>query len=155
MTSQHLPFLLAIVVRTTLILIWLFVGLRALGKRHVNPMNVCDLAFLMAMANAVQNAMTAGKGDLSVGVASACALLAAGYILTSLFVRKPKLEERLVGTPTVLIHDGKIEMGQLRREGVSLQELMRALREHDVPDPSDVRLAVLEVDGSLSIVPRD
>ena len=154
MTLQHLPFLLAIAVRTTIVLLWLFLGLRALGKRHVNPMNVCDLAFLMAMANAVQNAMTGGKGDLSVGIVSAGTLLLIGYVATRLFLRSPQLEERLIGTPTVLIHDGKIERGHLQHEGVTETELLRVLREHNVPDPSDVRLAVLEVDGSISVVPR-
>lgn len=154
MSLQHLAFLLAIAARTAFVLLWLFLGLRALGKRHVNPMNICDLAFLMAMANAVQNAMTAGKGDLSVGIASAGSLLLIGFIVTRLFLRAPVLEERLIGTPTVLIHDGKIERDHMRREGITQEELMRTLREHDVHDPSKVRLAVLEVDGSISIIPR-
>src|SRR5258708_21936826 len=154
MAWQHLPFLLAISARTAIVLVWLFLGLRALGKRHVNPMNACDLAFLMAMANAVQNAMTAGKGDLTVGIAPASTLLLAGFVATRLFLRTPAFEDRILCTPTLLIHDGKIERGLLRREGVSEQDLMRALREHDIPDPSDVRLCVLEIDGSISVVPR-
>ena len=154
MTSDHLPFLLAISVRTAIVLIWLLMGLRLLGKRHVNPMNVCDLAFLMAMANSVQNAMTNGKGDLTVGIASAGTLLLIGYIATRLFIRAPALEERLIGAPTVLILHGRIDRDHLRRESVSMDDLLRALREHEVPDPADVRLAVLEVDGSISVVPR-
>src|SRR5258708_1937030 len=154
MSLEHLPFLLAISARTAIVLIWLLVGLRVLGKRHVNPMNVCDLAFLMAMANSVQNAMTNGKGDLSIGITSAGTLLAIGYIATWLFMRRPALEERIIGTPTVLIHYGKIDRDHLRREGVSMDELLRVLREHEVPDPADVRVAVLEVDGSISVVPR-
>ena len=154
MSLEHLPFLLAISARTAIVLIWLLVGLRLLGKRHVNPMNVCDLAFLMAMANSVQNAMTNGKGDLSIGITSAGTLLLLGYMATWLFIRTPALEERIIGTPTVLIHYGKIDRDHLRREGVSMDELLRVLREHEVPDPTDVRVAVLEVDGSISVVPR-
>lgn len=151
----HLSFLSAIAVRTALVLGWLFLGLRLLGKRHVSPMNVCDLAFIMALANAVQNAMTGGKGDLSVGVVSAGTLLFLGWLVTRLFLRAPQLEARIIGTPTILIHDGHIERKNLRREHVTLRELMQALREHDLPDPCDVRLAVLEVDGSINVVPKD
>jgi uncharacterized membrane protein YcaP (DUF421 family) len=151
---QHLPFLLAVFTRTVIVLVYLFTALRLLGKRHVNPMHVCDLAFIMGMANAVQNAMTNGKGDLSVGIASAAALLFVGWAVTQLLLRVPKLEKRLVGAPTVLIHDGRIEWRNLRREHVEARELMQALREHEVPDPKDVRLAVLEVDGEISIIPK-
>jgi uncharacterized membrane protein YcaP (DUF421 family) len=154
MSPQHLPFLLAVFIRTMIVVLYLFAGLRLLGKRHVNPMNVCDLAFIMAMANAVQNAMTNGKGDLSVGIASAGALFLVGWGATQILVRAPSLERRIIGAPTVLIHNGKIAWRYLRREGVAERELMQTLREHDVPDPRDVRLAVLEVDGTISVLPK-
>src|SRR5215472_6772889 len=106
MTANHLPFLLAIAVRTGIILVWLFLGLRLIGKRQIGQMNIYDLALIMALANAVQNAMTGGKGDLSVGLVSAGTLLVIGWILSMLFLRLPKLEERVIGTTTVLIHEG-------------------------------------------------
>jgi uncharacterized membrane protein YcaP (DUF421 family) len=153
-TLAHLPFLSVVAVRTALVLLYLFIALRVLGKRHVNPMHVCDFAFIMAMANAVQNAMTNGKGDLSVGIASGGALLLVGAAVTSLVLRRPTLQKRLFGAPTALIHDGRIEWRNLRRERISERELMQALREHEVPDPKDVRLAVLEVDGQISVIPK-
>ena len=155
MTPHHLPFLSVVAIRTALVLGWLFLGLRLLGKRHVSPMNICDLAFIMALANSVQNAMTGGKGDLSIGVVSAGTLLFLGWLATRIFLRTPSLEARIIGTPTVLIHDGHIEKKNLRRENVTLRELMQALREHDVPDPCDVRLAILEVDGRINVIPKE
>jgi len=155
MTHHHLPFLTVVAVRTALVLGWLFLGLRLLGKRHVSPMNVCDLAFIMALANAVQNAMTNGKGDLSVGVASAGTLLFLGWLATRLFLRMPSLEARIIGTPTVLIHDGHIEKRNMRREHVTMRELMQAIRSHDLTDSCEVHLAVLEVDGNINIVPKE
>lgn len=154
MNLQHLPFLAAIATRTAIVLIWLFLGLRIMGKRQVGQMNVYDLALLMALANAVQNAMTSGKGDLSVGIVSAGTLLGMGWLASRLFIRLPNLEERVVGTPTVLLHDGHIERENMRREHLSDRELMAALRQTGLPDPNEVKLAVLEVDGSISVVPR-
>src|SRR5262249_30937521 len=129
-------------------------GLRALGKRQVGQMNIYDLALIMALANSVQNAMTSGKGDLSVGLVSAGTLLVIGWAISMLFIRMPKLEERLIGTPTVLIHEGHIEHEHLRREHIAMEELLAVVRQHGLPDPRDVKLAVLEVDGSISIVPK-
>ncbi len=59
------------------------------------------------------------------------------------------------GTPTLLIHEGQFVREHLRREGLNEDEVLMAIREHGVADVQDVRLAVLEVDGSISIVPMD
>ena len=154
MGAHHAAFLAAISIRTGIVLAWLFFGLRVLGKRHVGQMNIYDLALIMALANSVQNAMTNGKGDLSIGLVSAGTLLLIGWTASVLFLRLPKLEDRLIGTPTVLIHNGHIEREHLRREHVTETELMTAIRQYGLPDTNDVKLAVLEVDGSISIVPR-
>ena len=72
-------FLVAIAVRTLLVLLALVISLRLLGKRQSGQFNIYDLALIMLLANAVQNAMTNGDGHLLVGVVSAGTLLAAGW----------------------------------------------------------------------------
>jgi uncharacterized membrane protein YcaP (DUF421 family) len=155
MTHDFARFLLTISIRSGLVLLFLIAGLRWMGKRQIGQMNVYDLVLVMALANAVQNAMTAGKGDLSVGLVSAGTLLVIGRALTTLFVRRPDVEERLVGTPTLIINDGHLVREHMQREHITEEQVMTALREHELTDPSEAKLAVLEVDGSLSVVPRD
>lgn len=155
MTHATPSFLLAIAVRSAIVLIYLTVGLRVLGKRQLGQWNAYDLVMVMALANAVQNAMTKGSGHLAVGIVSAGTLLLIGRALASLFVRHPHLEERLVGMPTLIINHGQLEREHMRREHVTEEEVMAALREHGLRDPREAKLAVLEVDGTLSVVPRD
>jgi len=155
MTPAYARFLLVIAVRSAVVLLFLIAGLRVLGKRQIGQLNIFDLVLVMALANAVQNAMTLGKGELSVGIASAGILVVIGRFLTAIFLRRPHLEERWVGTPTVLISDGQFHRDHMRREHITETEVMAALREHGVCDPLDARLVVLEVDGTLSVVPRD
>jgi uncharacterized membrane protein YcaP (DUF421 family) len=155
MTHAFARFLFTIGVRTAIVLIYLAAGLRLLGKRQIGQMNLYDLVLVMALANAVQNAMTAGKGELSVGLVSAGTLLFIGRVVTALFVRQPQLEERLVGSPTLIINDGHLVWENMRREQITEEQVMTALREHELTDPGQAKLAVLEVDGSLSVVPRD
>src|SRR5947209_12642794 len=108
MSRAFALFLVAIACRTAIVLFGLTIGLRLLGKRQIGQMNVYDLVLVMALANAVQNAMTLGRGELSVGVVSAGVLLLVGRLLTSLFLRRPHLGERWVGTPTVIIDHGRL-----------------------------------------------
>lgn len=154
MHLDFVRFLTLISARTAIILVFLIAGLRWLGKRQIGQMNLYDLALIMALANAVQNAMTGGKGHLSVGIVSSGTLLLMGWLLSVVFVRLPKLETRLVGTATLLINDGAVVSEHLRREHCTLAELNAAIRQHGLTDVGEVLMAVLEVDGTISIVPK-
>jgi uncharacterized membrane protein YcaP (DUF421 family) len=140
-------------VRTLIVVVFLFVGFRIFGKREMAQLNVYDLAMLMALANAVQNAMTGGRGNLAVGLATSTTVLLGAFVLTKIVQRRPTLEHRLVGWPTVIVNGGVMLHRQMRRERVTADEVAEAVRGHGLADVSEVRLAVLEVDGSISIVP--
>src|SRR5439155_1359042 len=148
-------YLSTIAARSALVLLFLVAGLRLMGKRQISQMNLYDLVLVMALANGVQNAMTAGRGELSVGIVSAGTLILIGRWVTGLFVRHPRLEERLIGTPTVIINDGQLVWDHVRREHLTEEEVLTALRQHGLEKPEEARLAVLEVDGTLSVCPRE
>ena len=76
--------------------------------------------------------------------------------VVSWIVRHVKRSEHLIeGTPTILIRHGQILTPNLVREGVTRDDLLRALREHGVDTVEEVRSAVLEVDGSVSVLKED
>jgi uncharacterized membrane protein YcaP (DUF421 family) len=138
--------------KSVIVLVVLVAGFRLFGKREAAQLNVYDLAMLMALANAVQNAMTGGLGNLPIGLATSATVIVAAWALSKAFRRDPGLEERFVGTPTLLVQDGHVLRRHLRRQRVTLDELAAACRAHGVEGPSQCRLAVLEVDGSISII---
>lgn len=151
-----LPLLLpAVAVRTLIVLLALIVGIRFFGRRDLGGMNLVDLLLVMLLGNAVQNAMTYGSGSVWVGLVSAGALLVADRLLGILFVRQPWVERALLGGPTIIAHHGRLDTWAMRREGLSQDEVMTALRAMGLERLSQVRLAVLEQDGSISIVPED
>lgn len=154
MTPGFLWFLSLICARTAVILLVLTVGLRLLGKRQIGQMNIYDLAMVMALANAVQNAMTNGKGDLSVGIVSSSTLILIGWLFARLFVRHPDMQRRIIGSPTLLVHEGRCVRDHMRRECVSEQQVRTAARQYGLQGLDQVMMAVLEVDGSISIVPK-
>ena len=139
--------------KTAVVLALLFLAFRLLGKRQARQLNIYDLATIMALANAVQNAMTAGKGDLRVGIASATTLLLVGAAMTRLLVRSRRAERLMIGMPTVILNRGKVLKHRMRRERVTKEELLAAIRQHGLQSPTQVKMAVLEVDGSISVIP--
>jgi uncharacterized membrane protein YcaP (DUF421 family) len=142
-----------IAVRTAAIYLVLLVGLRLAGKREIGQMTVFDLVVLLLLANAVQNAMVGPDTSLVGGVIAAAVLLAVNTLVAQLRLRSPRLRHAVEGSPTLLVLHGQVIPAHLRREGIDPETLEAALREHGVADLDHVEMAVLETDGSISIVP--
>ncbi len=150
-----LPTTLSIAAKTTVIYICVVVGMRVLGTRALGQMNAYDFVLVVVIANAVQNALVGGDNTLAGGLVSALTLLVVNRIFTWVLNTFPWLEHQMVGQPVVLVSSGRAQWESLRREGIDRDELMAALHEHGVAGLDDVRLAVLEVDGSISVVPKE
>ncbi|HEV2309223.1 MAG TPA: YetF domain-containing protein [Acidimicrobiia bacterium] len=139
--------------KTVVVVVVLLAGFRLVGKRGLAQFNVYDLAMIMALSNAVQNAMTGGLGNLPIGLATSSTVLLVTWLLARLLARDTALERHILGSPTVLVNRGQVLAAHLRRQRVTEGQLDEACREHGVRGPEDCRLVVLEVDGSLSVVP--
>jgi len=144
-----------IAVRTVIVYVALLGGLRLMGKREMGQMTVFDLVVLLVISNAVQNAMVGQDTSVTGGLIAGASLLAINRLVAVLRLRSPRLRRAIEGVPTVLVSHGRfVEVG-LRREGIDRTEVETALREHGVANVESVRLAVLEPDGSISVVPQE
>lgn len=144
---------LEIIARTALIYIGVLVGLRLAGKRELGQMSVFDLVVVLLIANAVQNAMTGPDFSVQGGLLAAAVLLVLNRAVTFLRLHNESWGRFLEGMPTVLVQDGQFLDPRLRREGLERSQIEMAIREHGIDGVKQVRLAVLETDGSISIVP--
>jgi uncharacterized membrane protein YcaP (DUF421 family) len=142
-----------ILIRTVLIYLTILIGLRLTGKREIGQMTVFDLVVLLLIANAVQNAMLGPDTSLVGGILAAAVLLGSNTIVAKLRLHWPRLRRLVEGTPTILILHGELIPQHLNREGLDEETLMTALREHGISEISGVEMAVLEIDGSISVVP--
>ena len=139
--------------RTAAVYAVILIGLRLAGKREMGQMTVFDLVVLLLIANVVQNAMVGDDTSLLGGVLAAGVLLILNALLAWLRLKWPRLRRVIEGSPTVLIFRGKALKSQMDHEEVDPEMLRAALREHGMLDEKDVEVAVLEIDGSISVVP--
>jgi len=147
--------LLEIFLRTGLIYAAVMIGMRLSGKREIGQMTPLDLVLLLLIANAVQNAMTGPDTTLTGGLTAAATLFFINAMVALITRKSSKVRHFVEGSPTPLIHHGKILEGNLAREKLSKDELYEALREHGISEAGDVELAMLEIDGSISTLRKD
>ncbi len=143
-----------ILLRTALIYTALIVGFRLTGKRQIGQMAPFDLVVILLIANAVQNAMVGPDTSLIGGLLAAAALLGTNMVVAQVRQRNSYIRSMVEGHPVVLIAAGKVMEKNASHEGVDALELEQAIRENGLSGLEEVKLAVLEVDGTISIVPR-
>lgn len=147
--------LLDIVVRTATVYLVLLVLLRITGKRQVGQLTPFDLLLLLLLANAVQNAMTGPDTSVPGGLIAAGTLFVVNMVVARVTRRSQGAANLVEGTATLLIRHGEILKPNLEHEGITQEDLLRALREHGVEQLNLVRAAILEVDGTISVLRED
>lgn len=143
-----------IVLRTLVVYVVVLSLLRLGGKRELGQMSPADLVVILIIANAVQNSMNGGDVSLVGGLASAATLVGMNLLLGRLGRGFPVLGRLVVEEPTLLLQDGEPIKKNMDSEHVDLADVEMAAREHGIDDLKQVAAAVLEVDGSISIIPR-
>jgi len=144
----------AIAFRTLVVYFFILAAFRLLGKREVGQLAPFDFALILLIANSVQNAMVGPDASLAGGLAAAAVLLLVNLALGRLAARDRKVERLLRGEARILVNRGHVHHEALRAEAVSHEELLQALRENGCATLGDCRLAVLEVDGRISVIPN-
>lgn len=142
-----------IALRTAVAYVALLLGFRLFGRRELGQMTPFDLVVILLIANALQNAMVGPDTSLLGGLVAALVLLSLNRILTAARRRLPWFERVAEGEPVLLVSGGQALAERMAREGVDVGDLEQAAREHGLAGLEDIEAAVLEVDGTVSIIP--
>ena len=143
------------VLRACVIYVLVMVLVRLSGKRAVGQFTPFDLVLLILIGNAVQNGINGGDNSLTGAAIMATTLIVLNYVVAWQTSRSRTVERWVEGEPVVLARDGKVFRQVLRRELVSNDDFAEALRMNNIDDIGDVRLALLETNGRISVIPRE
>ncbi|ODU43629.1 YetF domain-containing protein [Thermomonas sp. LB-4] len=143
------------VLRACVVYVMVMVLVRVSGKRAVGQFTPFDLVLLILIGNAVQNGINGGDNSLTGAAIMASTLIALNYLVAWQTSRNRRVERWVEGEPVVLARDGRVFKHVLRRELVSHDDFAEALRMNNIDDVGDVRLALLETNGRISVIPRE
>lgn len=142
------------VVRALIIYVFLIVILRATGKRQIGQMSPFDLVLLLVLSNGVQNSMNGGDNSVLAGVILSITLISANWLTGKITFASKKAEHLIEGVPEVLVHNGKVYENTLADAQLTHHELMAAVRSEGFSDLAELRAVILEIDGSISVIPK-
>ncbi|MFV8365832.1 DUF421 domain-containing protein [Flavobacterium sp. XS1P27] len=143
---------LDIILRSTAVYLFMVIALRLFGKKELSQLNTADVILILLISNSVQNAMVGNNTSLYGGIAAATVLFTINFILKKLMYKYPKFSDFMQEKPEILIHNGNLDFKTLSKLNITSDELKEAMREHGIEYFKDVKLAMLEIDGNISII---
>jgi uncharacterized membrane protein YcaP (DUF421 family) len=142
------------ILRSAVIYMFILLAFRFAGKRQVGQLTPFDLVVLLIISNVVQNAVIGNDNSLGGGILGAVVILLLNWAVSEASYWFKPARRFLEGTPTLLVHNGKVIQSHLERERVNMEDLRAALRRGGLTEIDQVRYAILEETGQISVIPK-
>jgi Predicted membrane protein len=144
-----------LVLRGTLMYWFLFLLLRFVTRRDIGSVGVADILLLVLIADASQNAMAGGYTSVIDGCILVATIAGWNWLLDWAAYRFLSIRRMVEPKPLALVREGKLLLRNLRREMITVDELMSKMREHGIDNLKDVKAATMESDGEISVISRE
>ena len=141
-----------ITLRSVAVYFFMIIALRIFGKKELSQLNTADVILILLISNSVQNAMVGANTSLYGGIIAAFSLFLINFIFKKVMLKSKFIKGLVQDKPEILIHNGKTEFKTLARLGITSEELEEAMHEHGIEYYKDVKLAMFEIDGNISII---
>ena len=146
--------LLELALRGTIMYLAIFALLRVVPKRQVGGISPSDILVVVLLAEAAGNAFGSDYKSVVEGAVLVATVLFWSLALDWIQHRFPAVERLLREPKLKLVENGRMLRRNMRRELVTVEELLAQLREKGIEDPAEVRAAYIESDGHISVIPK-
>ena len=143
-----------VALRTAIVYLFLIIAIRVSGKREVGQMSVLELIVVLIISDAVQNSMVGDNTSVWGGLVAVLVLLGLDFTLREFTRRSRRVRTALEGEPRLIVLRGRVLQRAVQQEGLDIDDIKTAVRAHGLPRIEDVDQAVLETDGTISVVGR-
>jgi len=133
---------------------FVLVSLRLMGKREIGKLSVFDLVVSIMMAEIAVMVIEDTKIPIMNGIVPILALMLTQIILSYIALKSKKVRDLVEGKPALLIEDGLIKEGEMKKQRYTIDDLLLQLREKNINNVADVEFAILETSGKLSVFPK-
>ena len=140
--------------RTVLLYVLLIVGLRLTGKRQIGQLEPIEFVLMMLLSDLASVPMQDFGLPLLQGVIPIATLLAMSTLLSGISLLSIRFRSLICGEPTIIIRDGILQQSAMKRSRLTLDEVLEELRVQGVSSLDNVKYAILETSGQLSVLLR-
>ena len=143
-----------LVIRAAFVYVFVYLVLRALGKRELGELSAFELVLLFVIGDLIQQSVTQNDTSITAAVLAISTITLLILIQSYVAFRWGRIRPVIEGEPAMIVHDGQMLAETLKRERMTSDDVMESARRQGIGDLSDVRFAILEPDGKVSFITR-
>ncbi len=140
--------------RATVLFLFVFTLTRIVGRRELSSLEPFDLILLIVIGDAIQQGLTQDDYSVTGAVIVVGTFAVLQVVVSFLSYRYRRLRPILDGEPIVVVEDGRVIERNMKRERITIEELMVEARRQQVTTLDDIAWAVLETSGTISVIPK-
>lgn len=144
-----------IFIRTVILYFTVILVIRLMGKRQIGEIQPYELVITIMLSDLASLPMQDPRLPLLLGVIPMVTLLMIKMILTQLQLKSSNVRRFLDGTPVLLIKDGRLQIQNMTKQKIAIDDILSALRTKGILDINQVQFAILENDGTVSVFPKE
>lgn len=152
MLFQHIT---AHIFLTVLMYIFIFLSMRIMGKREIGKLSVFDLTISIMIAEIAVFVIEDIERPIYDGFVPMATLVLIQVLVAQISLKSRKLRLLVDGKPSILISDGKLHRGEMRKQRYNIDDLLLQLRGQNIDSPADVEFAILETSGQLTVIEKN
>jgi uncharacterized membrane protein YcaP (DUF421 family) len=143
-----------LVIRATVIFFFIFLVTRIAGRRELSALEPFDLILLVVLGDLVQQGITQSDESVTGTLIVISTITVLSVVVSWVSFRSGKVRLATEGEPIILVQDGQIIERNLRRERLTHGDLEEEARRQQVASVEDIRWAILEKEGTISVIPK-
>ncbi len=140
--------------RTVILYFAVILAMRVMGKRQIGELQPFELVVTLMLSDLAAVPMQQTSIPLLAGLVPIGALVVLEVVLSCISMKSKRARAFLLGRPSILIRDGKLDESEMRRLRVNIDDIEDEIRKKDIKSVADVEIAILETDGSISAFPK-
>lgn len=141
-------------IRTLLIYVFIILSVRIMGKRQISELQTTELVVTLLISDLAVIPMQDSGQPLSSGLIPICLLIACEICASILMLKSSRFRRLICGKPVIVIADGVIQQKEMKELRMSTEDLMEQLRQKDIFSASQVKYAIVETNGMLSVLKK-
>lgn len=145
-------YMLILLLRTVLLYAFIILAVRLMGKRQVSDMQTSELVITLIISDIAAIPMQGVEQPLLSGFLPIMVLVALEITVSIIMLKSSKFRNLICGNPIVIIKEGKILEKELKKLRISYEDLYSLLRQQEVFDVKDIKYAIVETNGSVSLL---
>ena len=147
--------ILILIGKTIVFYFFLIIVIRIMGKREVGNLSIFDLAVYFTISDLITMSIVDKKNPIYLPAISVAILVLLQVFLSHVSLRNKKIRDLLDGKKSIIINNGDIDFAEMEKQRYSLDDLFTQLRDKGFDSISNVKWAILETSGRLSVISYD